>query len=189
MPRWDGSSLSSNLFCVVGGHVTESNFSSSVPVGRFEKANAPLEDMAQASAPIFLVWLELHVTPHYCSLESVSTWSKWVIYLFIYLFQKLFGSYKFEIINFFMICYDIVIFLWNFVWIFLRLFSDENNPRVEYTPIVHSPAINLGQRQQRTHVGQKNSCSQWGEAVCTQEGAQAFLGLAYQARILRLDPL
>jgi hypothetical protein len=59
-----------------------------------------------------------------------------------------------------MICYDIVIFLWNFVWIFLRLFSDENNPRVEYTPIVHSPAINLGQRQQRTHVGQKKICSQ-----------------------------
>jgi hypothetical protein len=33
--------------------------------------------------------------------------------LFIYLFQKLVGSYKFEIINFFMICYDIVIFLWK----------------------------------------------------------------------------
>jgi hypothetical protein len=55
MPRSDGSSLSSDLFSVVGGHVTQCNFSSSVPVGRFEKANAPLEDMAQSSAPIFIV--------------------------------------------------------------------------------------------------------------------------------------
>jgi hypothetical protein len=39
--------------------------------------------------------------------------------------------------------------------------------------MVDAPAIRLGQKWQRTQVGQKNSCSQWGDAAHTQ-GAEVF---------------
>ncbi len=44
----------------------------------------------------------------------------------------------------------------------------------DYMSRVHVPTVSIGQQWQRTQVGKKLSCSQWGEAACTQ-GGMGFL--------------